>query len=120
MRWQSLTPGGTRTLTSRGRRSLPVPPHVGHGRSTTMPRPPPPKPPPAPKPPKPPPPIGPRRRISSYSLRLAASPRTSQAADTSLNFSSSPPESGWCFFERRRYAALISLSVALSDTPSVL
>src|SRR2546425_213327 len=40
MRWPSLTPAGTRTLTSRGRSSLPVPRHVGHGRSTTMPRPP--------------------------------------------------------------------------------
>src|SRR5947207_42148 len=40
MRWPSLTPAGTRTFTSRGRNSLPVPRHVGHGRSTTMPRPP--------------------------------------------------------------------------------
>ena len=34
---------------------------------------------------------GPRRRTSSYSLRLASSPSTSYAALTSLNRSSSPP-----------------------------
>ncbi len=40
MRWPSATPAGMRTWTSRGRRSTPVPRHVGHGSSTTTPAPP--------------------------------------------------------------------------------
>src|SRR5579862_5111892 len=39
IRWPSSTPGGMRTLTVRLRRSVPVPWHVGHGVSTTVPRP---------------------------------------------------------------------------------
>src|SRR5436305_14117295 len=39
MRWPSSTPAGMRTLTCRGRRSTPLPLHVGHGDSTIVPRP---------------------------------------------------------------------------------
>src|SRR3546814_1013558 len=40
IRWPSPTPGGTRSFTSRGRRSTPVPRQPGQGSSTTEPRPP--------------------------------------------------------------------------------
>ena len=42
---------------------------------------------------------------------------SSYAALTSLNFSSSPPRSGWCFCARRRYAALASSREALGERP---
>src|SRR3954466_3046314 len=82
---------------------------------------------PAPEPAPPnglPPPKPPKAPASSYSLRFSGSPRTSWAAEISLNFSSaslSPGlRSGWYFRASFRYAFLISSSVAFFETPNVL
>jgi len=74
---------------------------------------------PAPPGPPNPPAIGPRRRTSSYSLRLSVSPSTSYAAEISLNRSSRPGlASGWFSFASFRYARVMSFGAAVSGTPS--
>ncbi len=66
-----------------------------------------------------PPATGPRRRASSYSLRVAGSPSTSWAAEISLKRSSEPGlASGWYCLASLRYARAMSLSVAVEGTPS--
>ena len=82
-----------------------------------------------PIPPIPPymPPMPPPMSISSmsstpesYRRRFCASLSTPYASLHSLNFSSSPPLSGWCLSDSLRKAFLISLSVAVLDTLRIL
>src|SRR3954447_6960125 len=79
---------------------------------------------PAPAPKGLPPPKPAKAPPSSYSLRFSGSPRTSWAAEISLNFSSaslSPGLRSGCYFRASfRYAFLISSSVAFFETPNVL
>ncbi len=70
------------------------------------------------------PPMGPSLRTSSYSLRLASSPTTSYAAEISLKRSSalvSPGLASGCDWRASlRYALVMSLGDAESETPSTL
>merc|ERR1719258_157470 len=74
----------------------------------------------SPGPPPPPPSCSPSSPYRSYVSRFCSLPRTSKAFWMSLNFSGSPPLSGWFFTASLRYALRISSADAPFSTPRSL